>query len=112
MSGGEARRAALATALVSDPTVILLDEPTAGLDPGQRSQFYSILTALDASATVLMSTHLLEDVLGAADVVWIVGKGRVVRGPEIQSCDGPQTTRLSLTELQEQIAQFFDPSPR
>lgn len=108
LSGGEARRAALATALVSQPTVLLLDEPTAGLDPIQRSQLYSILEEIaEDKVTVVLSTHLLEDVLGAADVVWIVNDGRVTSGPEIHVGSGQSTRKLSLTELQDHLENVF-----
>jgi len=109
LSGGEARRAALATALVSEPRVLLLDEPTAGLDPTQRRQLYSILADIaEDDVTVVLSTHLLEDVLGAADVVWILNDGRVTHGPEINVGSGPSIRKISLTELQDQLEDVFN----
>lgn len=82
LSGGQQRRVALACALVGRPPVMLLDEPTVGLDPTQRSQFLDVIRDRGKQHTILLSTHLLEDVLGAADQVVVVDDGTVTRsGP-------------------------------
>src|SRR5258708_29837377 len=65
LSGGMLRRVGIAQAIVNDPDLLLLDEPTAGLDPEQRVAFRALLRELAERATVLVSTHLVEDV-GAA----------------------------------------------
>lgn len=78
LSGGMQRRAGLAQAIVNDPQILLLDEPTAGLDPEQRVQFRALLRELGADACVVISTHLVEDVAHACDTVTIVDGGRIV----------------------------------
>ncbi|MFF7854726.1 ATP-binding cassette domain-containing protein [Streptomyces sp. NPDC007904] len=77
LSGGMVRRVGIAQAVVNDPRVLLLDEPTAGLDPEQRVEFRELLRELGASSTVVVSTHLVEDVAAACTEVTLVDTGRV-----------------------------------
>ncbi|WBB97002.1 ATP-binding cassette domain-containing protein [Solwaraspora sp. WMMA2080] len=76
LSGGMRRRAGIAWAIVGNPQMVLLDEPTVGLDPRQRLQFRSILSGLD-DAIVLLSTHLTDDVAAACDRVIVMHSGEV-----------------------------------
>ena len=78
LSGGMLRRAGLAQALVNDPDLLLLDEPTAGLDPEQRLDFRALLREVGVDATVLVSTHLVEDVASACTRVALMDLGRLV----------------------------------
>ncbi|WP_089107460.1 ABC transporter ATP-binding protein [Streptomyces hyaluromycini] len=77
LSGGMVRRVGIAQAIVNAPEVLLLDEPTAGLDPEQRVEFRELLRELGASATVVVSTHLVEDVAAACTEVTLLDSGRV-----------------------------------
>jgi ABC-2 type transport system ATP-binding protein len=77
LSGGMVRRAGIAQAIVNDPAILLLDEPTAGLDPEQRVRFRELLRGLGADTCVVVSTHLVEDVAAACDSVVLVDAGRV-----------------------------------
>jgi ABC-2 type transport system ATP-binding protein len=77
LSGGMVQRVCLAAALVARPKVLLLDEPTAGLDPSQRLAFRSMIGGLSEAAVVL-STHLTEDVAVLADDALVLDRGRVV----------------------------------
>ncbi|WP_245237393.1 ABC transporter ATP-binding protein [Streptomyces iakyrus] len=77
LSGGMVRRVGIAQAIVNDPRVLLFDEPTAGLDPEQRVEFRELLRELGASSTVIVSTHLVEDVAAACTEVTLVEGGRV-----------------------------------
>ncbi|WP_406334522.1 ABC transporter ATP-binding protein [Streptomyces zaomyceticus] len=77
LSGGMVRRAGIAQAVVNEPELLLLDEPTAGLDPEQRVDFRSLLRELGTSATVVVSTHLVEDVAAACTEVALIEGGRL-----------------------------------
>ncbi|MDG4767171.1 ABC transporter ATP-binding protein [Solwaraspora sp. WMMD406] len=78
LSGGMLRRAGIAQAIVNDPEVLLLDEPTVGLDPEQRLDFRELLRDIGVDSCVLVSTHLVEDVAAACTDVVLVYEGRLV----------------------------------
>ncbi|MGW6932635.1 ABC transporter ATP-binding protein [Lentzea sp. NPDC054927] len=78
LSGGMVRRVGIAQAIVNDPEILLLDEPTAGLDPAQRLRFRDLLTELGADACVVVSTHLVEDVAAACTDVVLLADGKLV----------------------------------
>ena len=78
LSGGMLRRVGIAQAIVNEPELLLLDEPTAGLDPEQRVAFRSLLRTLGEHATVIVSTHLVEDVGAACSEVALIDQGRIV----------------------------------
>jgi ABC-type multidrug transport system ATPase subunit len=78
LSGGMLRRVGIAQAIVNDPELLLLDEPTAGLDPEQRVQFRAVLREFGETATVVVSTHLVEDVGAACTEVALMDRGHIV----------------------------------
>ena len=78
LSGGMLRRAGIAQAIVNQPELLLLDEPTAGLDPEQRVAFRALLRDLGQRATVIVSTHLVEDVGAACSEVALMDPGKIV----------------------------------
>ena len=78
LSGGMVRRAGIAQAIVNDPEVLLLDEPTVGLDPAQRLRSRELVAELGQQACVLISTHLVEDVAAACTDVVLVSEGSLV----------------------------------
>jgi ABC-2 type transport system ATP-binding protein len=78
LSGGMLRRVAIAQAIVNEPELLLLDEPTAGLDPEQRVAFRALLRDLGQRATVIVSTHLVEDVGAACARVALMDQGKIV----------------------------------
>jgi len=88
LSGGMLRRVGIAQAIVNDPDLLLLDEPTAGLDPEQRVQFRALLRSLGESVTVIVSTHLVEDVGAACSEVALMSGGKIVfRGTPAELMD-------------------------
>lgn len=77
LSGGMVRRVGIAQAIVNEPDLLLLDEPTAGLDPEQRVEFRALMRELGERVTVILSTHLVEDVVTACSDVTLVEAGRI-----------------------------------
>jgi len=78
LSGGMLRRVGIAQAIVNDPELLLLDEPTAGLDPEQRVQFRALMRSLGETSTVVVSTHLVEDVGAACSEVTLMTSGKLL----------------------------------
>jgi ABC-type multidrug transport system ATPase subunit len=78
LSGGMLRRVGIAQAIVNGPDLLLLDEPTAGLDPEQRVGFRTLLRSLGETSTVVVSTHLVEDVGAACSEVTLMDNGHIV----------------------------------
>jgi ABC-2 type transport system ATP-binding protein len=78
LSGGMLRRVGIAQAIVNEPDLLLLDEPTAGLDPEQRVAFRALVRDLGEHATVVISTHLVEDVGTACVQVALLDQGKIV----------------------------------
>ena len=83
LSGGQMQRLLLAIALVNDPQVLFLDEPTTGLDPQARHNFWDLVRAIKAEKrTVLLTTHYMEEAYFLCDVVAIMDRGRIIaEGP-------------------------------
>jgi ABC-2 type transport system ATP-binding protein len=77
LSGGQRQRLGIACATVHRPDLLLLDEPTVGVDPLQRTTLRDMIAALGRRSTVLLSTHLVEDVARLADHVMIMHGGRL-----------------------------------
>lgn len=80
LSGGQMRRVAIAGILAMEPSVLVLDEPTAGLDPAGRTELLAIFQQLhQAGMTIVLVTHVMDDVAQFADYVYVMDQGRVVR---------------------------------
>ncbi len=77
-SGGMRQRLGIAQAIAGDPRLIIVDEPTAGLDPEERHRFYRILAELAESRTVLLSTHIVEDVAVLCPRFAVIRQGRLI----------------------------------
>lgn len=77
-SGGMKRRVGLAQALLGQPRLIIVDEPTAGLDPEERVRLRNLLADLAADCTVILSTHIIEDISQSCPALAVMGQGRLL----------------------------------
>ena len=84
LSGGMVRRLGIAQAILGNPRIIIVDEPTAGLDPEERVKFRRLLTDLGGRSLIIISTHIVEDVEVACDQVAVLHQGNLLAGGDIQ----------------------------
>jgi ABC-type multidrug transport system ATPase subunit len=78
-SGGMRQRFGIAQALIGDPKLIIVDEPTAGLDPEERNRFLNLLAEIGENVVVILSTHIVEDVADLCPAMAIISNGRIIR---------------------------------
>lgn len=79
LSGGMKRRAGIAQAMLNDPKILILDEPTAGLDPGERIRFRNLISELSEERLVLLSTHIVSDIEYIANEIWLMNDGKLIQ---------------------------------
>ncbi|MFZ4464862.1 MAG: ABC transporter ATP-binding protein [Bacteroidales bacterium] len=77
-SGGMRQRFGIAQSLIGNPKLVIVDEPTAGLDPGERNRFYNILSEIGENIIVILSTHIVQDVRELCTQMAIMDKGKVL----------------------------------
>lgn len=78
LSGGMLRRVGIAQAMLNNPQILVLDEPTAGLDPNERIRFRNLISELAEDRLVLISTHIVSDIAYIAREIMLMKKGRLV----------------------------------
>jgi ABC-2 type transport system ATP-binding protein len=98
LSKGYRQRVGLAQALIHDPDILILDEPTSGLDPNQIVDIRKIITDLGKMKTVILSTHIMQEVEAICDRVIIIDQGKIVADDSTRNLSG-----LSLNNLQFQV---------
>lgn len=79
LSGGMKRRAGIAQAMLNNPKILILDEPTAGLDPNERIRFRNLISELSEDRLVLLSTHIVSDIEYIANQIWLMKGGTLVQ---------------------------------
>ncbi len=79
LSGGMKRRVGIAQAILNNPKILILDEPTAGLDPTERVRFRNLISELSEERIVILSTHIVSDVEYIANEIWLMKNGRLVQ---------------------------------
>ena len=79
LSGGMKRRAGIAKAMLNNPKILILDEPTAGLDPTERVRFRNLISELSEERIVILSTHIVSDVEYIANEIWLMKEGQIVQ---------------------------------
>ncbi len=107
LSGGQMRRVSIALAIITEPQILFLDEPTLGLDVKSRKILWEIIKELKNSLTILLTTHYLEEVEFLADKIGIISRGKIkavgTRG-EILELTGADTLENALLSLSEEEA--------
>lgn len=111
MSGGMKRRLGIAQAIIHDPKVIVVDEPTAGLDPEERVRFRNLLSEIAEDKIVILSTHIVGDIEATCEDIAIINEGRVIYNGTVdellQAAEGRVFTmtasKRELPELKRQL---------
>ena len=106
LSKGYRQRVGLAQALIHDPQVLILDEPTTGLDPNQLQEIRSLIRNIGKEKTVIFSTHIMQEVSAICDRVVIINQGQVVADSLVAELEkGPREEVLTIVEFENDIDQ-------
>lgn len=106
LSKGYRQRVGLAQALIHDPAVLILDEPTTGLDPNQLAEIRDLIKRVGREKTVMLSTHIMQEVEILCDRVIIINKGRIVTDEQTQTLQqGVQNRMVVIVEFDKDVNQ-------
>ncbi|MCP2044047.1 gliding motility-associated ABC transporter ATP-binding subunit GldA [Pontibacter sp. HSC-36F09] len=104
LSKGYRQRVGLAQALVHDPQVLILDEPTTGLDPNQIVEIRALIKRIGQDKTVIFSTHIMQEVTAICDRVVIINRGKLVADSDVASLQaGARNEKTTLVEFEQPI---------
>ena len=108
LSGGMKRRVGIAQAILNNPKILILDEPTAGLDPTERVRFRNLISELSKERIVILSTHIVSDVEYIANEIWLMKNGRLVQQGSLNDVlDSMPEKVWSLVASQEEAAKLM-----
>jgi ABC-2 type transport system ATP-binding protein len=111
LSKGYRQRVGLAQSLIHDPSVLILDEPTTGLDPNQLSEIRGLIRTISQEKTVILSTHIMQEVKALCNQVVIINKGKIVANDSVERLISgkSQTIRVEFNEhLELNILNLID----
>ncbi len=105
LSKGYRQRVGLAQAMIHDPKVLIMDEPTTGLDPNQLEDIRSLIKNLGKQKTVMLSTHIMQEVEAICDRVIIINNGEIVADEETKSLQQNKTQQIITVEFDKAISE-------
>jgi ABC-2 type transport system ATP-binding protein len=103
LSKGYRQRVGLAQAIIHDPKVLIMDEPTTGLDPNQLEEIRELIKKLGKEKTVMLSTHIMQEVEAVCDRVIIINKGEIVANEQTQSLQKNTTKQIITVEFDKEV---------
>jgi ABC-2 type transport system ATP-binding protein len=107
LSAGERRRAGIAQALIGEPHLLVLDEPTVGLDPTERLRFRRVVSEVAREHTVVLATHLMDDVAGFCDRAVVLHRGSVVFDGAVDELVAVADGRVWLSDAPDRAARHW-----
>lgn len=111
LSGGMKRRAGIAQAMLNNPKILILDEPTAGLDPTERVRFRNLISELSKERIVILSTHIVSDIEYIANEIWLMKEGQIVQQGNLDDMlasmqDNVYACKVSQADATKMMKQF------
>jgi len=104
LSKGYRQRVGLAQAMIHDPEVLILDEPTTGLDPNQIVEIRNLIKSIGENRTVMLSTHLMQEVEAICDQVMIINRGNIVANDKAENLRAYQNKQMIRIEFDKAVA--------
>lgn len=105
LSKGYRQRVGLAQAMIHDPKVLIMDEPTTGLDPNQLEDIRSLIRSMGKEKTVLLSTHIMQEVEAMCDRVIIINKGEIVANDETKNLQQRTSAQIITVEFDSNVSE-------
>jgi ABC-2 type transport system ATP-binding protein len=105
LSKGYRQRVGLAQAMIHDPKVLIMDEPTTGLDPNQLEEIRALIKSLGKEKTVMLSTHIMQEVEAVCDRVIIINKGEIVANSETKKLQQNSTRQIITVEFDTLVSE-------
>ena len=104
LSKGYRQRVGLAQALIHDPSVLILDEPTTGLDPNQIVEIRKLIKQISTQKTVIFSTHIMQEVQAICDRVIVINKGEIVADDQVKNLLSKKSSSVIIAEFEGEIS--------